>query len=224
MTDWAIEPERIITKFSEISDVVNAVQANMNEPSLIGKRIATHIISPQEFPQALERITRKTPLADKGMIDPENVDGVYVPDPLAPGFFYMFIKEKQFIEIFYAYFHELGHIATHDLPVRKRLSEKQDNVIICEMLADSFAGWAIEEYNAISPVPYPETPLRLLAEETKLMRMAETLHLSTQATRTANASMLHLYVSNQMRYFKQLYRFIYGRAAGGEPLDLLRIK
>ncbi|HII15456.1 MAG TPA: hypothetical protein HA362_04025 [Nanoarchaeota archaeon] len=223
MGDWVIEPGRIITKFSEISDVVNATRANMNEPALNGKDIATHIIPAQEFPQILQRITRKTPVADKGVIDNNYVDALYVQDPLIHSFFYIFMKQNYFSEIFYSYFHELGHIATHDLPSRK-ITANPDNLVVCEMLADSFAGWAVEEYNAAGPRFCFEPPLPRLLEEAKAMMLPENMHLSTPTTRITIASMLHLYISQRMGSFKGLYHFIRDHAVRQDSLDLLRVK
>ena len=122
MAELITEPEKIITNFSGIENIVNAVLAKMDVPELKGLEEINMVFSAEQFFRLCRTylpISGNKDEIPQGKYD--SVAAFYFKLSDEPQFF-IIMKANQFSEILPTYFHEIGHVA-NDSFLKMRLRE-----------------------------------------------------------------------------------------------------
>jgi hypothetical protein len=193
MSKLIIEPDKFVTSFDDIEEIVQVISKSMDEPGLEGKNIQVNIGSQ-------DKIIRAQKVFEIIYFNPEElteeqyqfVNSFYFQSDL--GDYYLFLKSNFMDKMLFSYFHELGHIANHEFMQRRDLP-KNPLTTIFEASADAFGHWAEEELSQISNY-YQETGLSTLHKEKRLQALPENQIRITPIRVAANDLLLWLYAHN----------------------------
>lgn len=189
-----IEPDKFVSSFDDIEDIVKAVSERMDEPGLKDKDININICSQEKMIRAC-KVFEMIYLPPEKLTEEQYqfVEAFYFQSNLED--YYLFIKNDFMDMVLYPYFHELGHIANHEFMQRRDLPQ-DPLATISEASADAFGYWAEEELSRISN-HCCETGLSVLHKEKQLQSLPENQIKITPIRVASNDLLLWLYAHNE---------------------------
>lgn len=215
-----LDLEKKVEKFADIEEAVKLVLANINEPRLKSKQLINCMIEPEKLP-GIHRMFCAVKGIDKGYSaeDYESINAFWVHSP--PSSHLIFLKKYRAISgTLESYFHEAGHAANFEFNVSVK-GQNKEHIVRCEMLAESFSGWAREEFNGLGLGFYFRPFVRVLAERVDMMLSPESK--ITNDVRAMNASMLHLQVMENLKTAKEMYHYLQDNLYSGKQVNVLWI-
>ncbi len=188
-----LNENKIIKKFKDISEIVNAVTEKAYDKDLDNKRILSFFLEEDNFNKSLYKLT-------KSEDDLKLCEGFTFQDFKNENLFYIILKQNSLFEILPVYFHELGHVANYNLKLTS--TDLFVNSVLNECLAISYAYWAADMTKEVTKLDYIDSSIRL-NREIKLQRLAENFNYKPMEY---NISFELLHTLNQIfRSMKETY-------------------
>lgn len=218
MGDLMLSLEKKVEKFEDIEAAAKLVLANIDEPRLKNKKLVNCMVEPEKMMEVHKMFSGLIGI-DKGYsaeVYPL-INAFYVHSP--PLSYLIFLKKGRALPgTLESYFHEVGHAANFKFNVSAKAHDK-DHLVRCEMLAESFSGWAREEFNRLDLGFYFKPHAKVLAERADMMLSPESKIASD--TRAMNATMLQLQVMENLKTSRDMYHWLQDNLYSGKQVKVL---
>ncbi len=197
MADLVIEPEKIVTNYSDIEHIVDAVLSKMEDEAKTSCIIHRQFLSDNDFMKAATAFSNGFGYGATSE-ELDYVKAFHYNPPFPENHSLLFIRHMPAPDAFFAYMHEIGHIVTAEFASSK--VPLQMKIVMAEMLAICFQYWACEEFDAISG-GFKFRPLYQFCgtlNDLKILRKEE-------PHRVAYNALSELFIKKKPRTFGNLY-------------------
>jgi len=188
-----------IKSIENISDIIRQVSERMDEPGLKNKKIEFKVASDREF----ERYLRKFGIGEAAA----HATGTTTVIPGPEDRYVVTLREAGFSTFFPSYFHELGHVANHNLMSRINLAPEKA-AIFSEALAYSFEHYAKEKFNDLR---LQMTFIDVLAHHLRKEYLKKEIRTSAQSeTHRKSMAVIYALLDHNCRTYEETYKTLKG--------------
>ncbi len=188
-----------IKSIEDISDIARQVSERMDEPGLKNKKIEFMVAGDVQF----EKYLRQFGIGEAAA----HTTGTTTIIPGPEDRYVVTLREAGFSTFFPSYFHELGHVANHNLVSRINLAPEKA-AIFSEALAFSFEHYAKEKFNELR---LQMTFLDVLAHHLRKEYLKKEIRTCTHSeTHRKSLAVIYALLDHTCRTYEETYKTLKG--------------